>query len=535
MPIEIEITSGSGRFAGLKSNITSYSQTEEATPLAAGDSSGGVGTLQFGAIETPESPWLQGAHIDLRDTGNGLTRGIVRNISSTDGPLSVNADSIISLSNVTRYIAPFDGTLGDAFEYYLSLVDITTDFLVDISIASRPVVFPGGNSDVWLWLKQMCVAQQVEIALVYGNIVLRPARANTSNIVRATTLGWAIDSRSAARTVEVNYYNSAHVTDAIVYPVPSQPDPSILQVDANEELAPVIITLDTHLSSVNQPTQVTAISPNPYTGTTGQYVVVGNDGLPIPPAQWTANGGSLTVEIGEQPNQLIIRLKGSSDTQYAPFRIAESSGDSTFYSALYITGDGTQTTKDSIILHTGASEGTTQQLVGVTVDNPLISTRSQAATAGLLAVNMYAGTKLTMSGTAVRVNRAGSGGQYAGPTIALFNANTTGDRPAISDFNTYWTGKTFSEFNDYYNSLVTSNYDNQQFGNAAGSRIRYRDAYYRMTSATITQEALTNMAAIRDTIIADHNETWDGQTIAEWNAEWAGRTFNEYDVRPLMP
>lgn len=69
-----------------------------------------------------------------------------------------------------------------------------------------------------------------------------------------------------------------------------------------------------------------------------KYCVVGKDNKPITPAQWYAEGGSVHVELGDEPNQLKVRVTGMDNKRLAPFRLAESDGQND-YSSLRIFAD----------------------------------------------------------------------------------------------------------------------------------------------------------------------------------------------------
>lgn len=69
-----------------------------------------------------------------------------------------------------------------------------------------------------------------------------------------------------------------------------------------------------------------------------KYCVVGKDNKPITPAQWYAEGGSVSVGLGDEPNQLKVRVTGMDNNRLAPFRLAESDGQND-YSSLRIFAD----------------------------------------------------------------------------------------------------------------------------------------------------------------------------------------------------
>lgn len=531
--IEVSILTGSGSFQGSKANLTHYSSSEEATPLAAGDSRGGVGTVEFGATEEPETKWLNGSDIELIDTGNGVVRGRIRNLSSSNLQARISADSLLALTNVERQSGPFVGTLEDGFRNMASLAGLEGSVQVQASLASRAVVWPGWSGNLWHNLKLMCQAEQVEISAVYGRIVLREARSNTSTLMRQSDSSWNISTRAAARAVEVNYYNTEYRSSGMFYPVASsQSEPSVYTVSAGETLDPILITVDGWIETLDQPVALSSIGPD-YAGTSA-YVVTGNDGLVIPPAQWADWGGSVTVSIGEDSSQLSIQVQGPTAPdaqQYSPYRLAMSSGANIHYPALYISGSGLFTDVETLTLYTGASGDNTQEEIGITVESPWIRTREQAYRAGMLTVAQFTSSSFSVQGSAVRMNREGSGSEFANPPISAFNE--AAGVATIADFNAEWAGQTFADFNDFWRSTVIDQYDNQQFGNVAGSRIRREDAWHRVLTAQVGPGG-TSFTAEIDTLISDFNAQFAGESISDFNQRWTGKLFREFDVRPLM-
>jgi hypothetical protein len=119
-------------------------------------------------------------------------------------------------------------------------------------------------------------------------------------------------------------------------------------------------TVNATFVTINQPVcveQITRTFPNPYTGTTGQFVIVGIDDLPIKPQEWNDNGGSLTVELVDENGEalppgeveLVIKapkltgLPKASDPNeiaFAPYKIGVESSGEAEYPALWLTGTG---------------------------------------------------------------------------------------------------------------------------------------------------------------------------------------------------
>lgn len=210
-----------------------FSVQEAATPLAAGDSSGQVGTISFSIPQpdpdvVPNHPinlfgpnYLLGKHVRLDDTRKGFTLGTVSQARRTQRSALIEVTAISRLGELNIYnvqAQPFVGTLDDAFQYYLSLANITYDFAVDPSIATRPVIFPGWNGELWYHLKQMAVAVDCDISLVSGVILLRPIRARVATRGRDIDRTFSVGGGSLAQNIEIINYDNRVITDELVYP-----------------------------------------------------------------------------------------------------------------------------------------------------------------------------------------------------------------------------------------------------------------------------------------------------------------------------
>lgn len=514
---------------GDASNLKSYSVQEDSTPIDPGSSFGGVGQITVQANEARDSVLLLGEVI-LNDGVRGKTTGTVRNVASTNGDLTITADSILGLLNSDHTVQPYFGNFAGAIQYYCDLVGIPNDVTVEQSLAGRQVVFPGWTGNVWVHVKQMLSAQEVEMALVYNRVIVRPLRTIVANTDRTITSSWSADNQNAAKKVEVYYYNNSYTVDAEVYPRAGE-EATIYQVDANET---IVITeqINGSLTSINQPTVVDFVNDATYAGTGGVYSVSGNDGLPITAAQWQGQGGSVRVRITEDPSIIEINIHGASMPEYAPYRIAMSSGSSNFYNSLHVTGTGVVWDKQKITLPTGATSAVTGEEVGITVDNPFISTPSQAYSLGGRTAAAYAGLNYTISGTSFDINRDDASRDLIQATIADFNDSVSAGTP-ISEFNTEWAGQTIEDFNAYWQATVDNLWANQLFGNAAGARVLTPDANFRIDTATTTEASVQYTASL-DTLISDFNDKWPaGTTIAQFNAAQAGKFLKDFSMIPL--
>lgn len=526
--IEVSVI-GPGAFHGRKSSLSSYSVDEAITPLDASQASPGVGTLSFGAVENPDTIFIMDNGVELRDGARGLATGTVRAVTTSDGALSVTADSILSLLNATKVALPFAGNFEGAIAYYLGLVNVSGGFLVQDEIAGMPVVLMGWRENVLTMISSLCTAYQVEMSVVYNNIVFRAPRANVAVVKRDSSRGWSIDRGSPAKTVEGYYYTTTEITNAVIYPSPLETPRNGFQVDSGEDLQPTRVQLSATPSSVNQPVAVNYLGPT-YSGTSGAYVVVGSDGIPIPAAEWNDRGGKVTVQIDpEAPDYLIIDIHGMSlpNDPRAPYVVGVmSSGENTNYSAFYITGSGVAYTQNKVSVSTGATN--TETDVGAVIDNRHITSLPQLLTSIQKAVLRYSGVNYVISGSATSLNRAGAGDEFATSKLAVFDTEFAGMKLSALDAMSW----TLAEFDQHYADLVTSQFDNQLFGNASGARVLRDDTWFRIDSATTTQESSTFSATI-DSLWSDFDLAWTGQKLSAWDTAWSGHKLRDWDVRPL--
>lgn len=533
--IRVEI-SGNGKFAGHSTNLESYSVTEDSTPTSPADSSGGTGTVSVTVNEDPSSNGtilLLNDEMVLEDSVKGTTSGAINSVSSNDGVATFSGDSRLGILNSTKFVPAATGTLEDVVGDILALADITSGIVVDPSIASIPVAVRGGTYQLWKFLGELCSAHEVEISLVSNNVVVRPLRTRIASLDRISSEQWAVQNAELAQYVDVNYYNYSEIVNGLVYPVGGwNPSVRIISVDAGQTVT-VNIPVDevnVSLSSLQQPTVQDTVARD-YVGPTSVYSVAGGDGLPIPAAQWTDQGGSLSVAIGADGQSIDVTLTGASEAEYAPYSIAVASGPSDYYSTLRLIGSGLAFDRQTLRVPTGAPAEKTAQEVGPTVDNPWIDTRHDAYGAALRAAGQYASARQTFSFDATLINRSSDTGSYTYPTFADFNAEYAGDD--FSDWNAAWSGQTFDQFRAYMFLQVQDDFENQVFGNVGGARVRYRDAWYRIRSTGINQDGIQGASAERDTIFSDFNAEYAGLTFADWNAIFDGYKFEDYSLIPL--
>lgn len=528
MAVTLTRTSGKGKFAGHKSNITDYTVQEDSTPLFGDDSSGGAGTLDVPATEVADSVLFVNNDIRLDDTQRGYTTGIARGVSSAAGVLTIKADSRLAKFVAERTAEPVSGTLRDVLEYYFSLVGIDDGYIIDASIGDRIVAYPAWTDNVWTRLKGICVAQQIEISLVSGNIVVRYPRERSAYMGRNSDVNWDITTDLAAY-VEVNYYNYEPIINSPVYPLTGDV-PSVITLGSEEE---AVIELDTNtsLTSIVQPSPTTTALLLISSSENSSYYIVHDGNSEMSGTAWTEAGGMITAEIDPEDNtRIILRLRAPFHPEDGSYRIATRATGDEFANSLRIAGSGIKFNKQVVVTATGANPNLVVDNQSQTIDNPSISTHEQAWTVAHNTATSFAGPKFTIDVASNGIHRAEDITSARYLTADEFNAEYAG--MTMAQFNTAHAGTTMDDFNEVYEEQFEDDFENQAFGNVAGARVPYRYNLFRIRTATLTPESI-DYTAERDIMATDFNSVYAGLTMDEFNAMWEGMTFDEFSVMPL--
>lgn len=502
-----------------------YSVVEDSTPVDPSDSTGGYGQISTSLRDSKGAKALLGKRLDLTDGQQGETTGVIRGLTGNGLSASVTADSRLALTAVTRQAQPFVGTLGGALRYYLGLCGITAGIVIDDSLEDVPVSLLGWNAVVYDQLKRLGPVHRFEMSLVSNNIVFRPVRGRIAVNYRNTPAPqWALDEAGLAQSVEGYSYGTRAGTD-LAYPTGGWNDDVTVYVVEAGQSVDIDIPLEASLSAVEQPTCVSFVDRNH--SETSVYSVTGNDGIAIQPAQWIAGGGSVSVAIGEDTRSLMVTIKASSETRYAPYRIAVSAGTSDWYSSLRIRGTGVFFTKTKMTLPACLDTDRAPQEVGVTVDNEFFENDEQLFHALMWSAARYSSARQTINVTSKGINRRGESGSARYPTIgdveSEFGSATIGERYAQ-------LGPTIGDWNATLFALVRDDFENQAFGNVSGARVLDDNCWYRIRTATLGPASITYQAEWDNTI---DDVTVPGETIGEWNARWAGKTIGEYNLGPV--
>lgn len=525
-----------------------FSVQESATPLAAGDSSGAVGTFTVSIpqpdpyAETAKSSLLtalgptglQDLPVRLSDTRKGFTLGRVTSSSPNmgSGTIQLSVDSRLADLNIYHVQAPpIVGTLAEAFAAYLAIAEITEDYYVDPAIASRQVVFPGWHGELWYHLKQMAVAMDCDISLVSGIIVLRPIRTRVATRGRDVDRSLSAGGGSLAQFVEVYQYNNRVIENELVYPPGGWTEEIPVITVASGEYIEETLELSASVTSISQPVMQEFVSRDH--DSSSVFTVVGDDGFPITAAAWQAWGGYLWVDINEDTTSLTVKIQAPSGlynrdgAEIQTYGIALSSDTGTGrYSTLRIIGSGVAFLKELRRVPTGIPQTQAASEVGATVDNPFLSTSEEVNRAAARAAREYNGTAMRLSGTVISVNQLGDTGTLVSSTYGDVEAELSG--MSYEDVEEMFDGFTYEEVVRSFNEGRESEFENQVFGNVNGARVWDEPSrrWYRIRSATITPGTI-GFEAEDDLNYEDMFPVWEGKTYEQVEEMYEGLTYKQ--------
>jgi len=514
------------RIADKPIEVLSYTVSEDATPLDPGSMEGGYGEIRLEGLAYPDDILLKGKEVRFVDTVRGRTSGQIVELSSADELLTVTADSILGLLNSWHDVPPVDGNFNDLVSTWFDVVGIDLPIQFEDGLATEPVAVPGSVDNLWDNMKMFLSAHQIEMSLVGETIIFRRPHKFEAFTEKTIRRGWTMGGGDSARKVEVTYYTNTPFYNEEYYPARLNEEETIMQVNAFEEVEYVIQTMASVFELPTEDIPVVDYVPNAPVSSS-QYSVVGNDDLPVPAAQWIDGGGSLRLEKHPtDPLSIVVKLRGAGISHLGPFRIAMSSGASNYYNSLRLVGSGVAVSPEVIEIHTGASQNSTGTDIGITVENPFISSLTQAYNAGIRTAGAYSGQLVSIEGEALDINRRHiSGSAVTLDTVSEYLSGT------IDSFNAEFSGQSLDEASEFFLTLGEE-FAVQAFGNATGARVYYHDAYYRIGQAHFAPGTMDYTATI-DTLVADFNEVWEGETLNNFSAEWGDKMLQDLSVMPL--
>lgn len=420
--------------SGLQFDVIDHSINIDSTPLDSADASGEVGSFTLTLLRPefvlPDSlENFVDEEVEVIDGDRSFLGGVVSNVTETDhATLVLTGELALGAFNIRNVIMPpYAGSLEGLINLYLGTrLKAGSNITVDPAIASREMVVPGWKGELWLHVKMLCAAQSVEF--IYpstGEAVLRPVRHIEGRTLTSTDINRDTSATDLAQYVEVKEYNSVWVENQIFYPPGGwSEDTQILSLNAGETVE-FNLELNGSVESVQPLTMVTYVAKDKVNESV--FAIVGDDGFPIEPQMWTDFGGHVDLEVGDDSRHLILTvtapegLPKDNGEEIQSFAIAMASGDSSpRYSSLRIVGTGVWFDNDEPVrFPTGVAAADNQEFelgeeVGVTIDNPFLSTRALVATAVYRAAKKYVGYNSTIGGTVQRLSDAATFMEDAG-------------------------------------------------------------------------------------------------------------------------
>lgn len=501
MPTTLTNSTGSGTI--VPNSVMSFSYTEDVTSLEPQNLTGGAGQVTFTAEAASQSDVSENLHpsskllinntMSLYNDQFGTVSFIGKTLSVTDKLVSVTGNTLQSRLNVDKTAPPHGGggsTLWTAIIAYCALVGVTPTIssALQQTLDNIDVNFIGWQGNVWEHLKMLCAAVSLsdtdniglEMYINEDELVFRQAKTTVINlneyIIEKTLSITSVDSSQAQN---ISYYATTYGVNKVI----AEQDRTDLtaatknvtiddqmQVDPGETLVKRF-KVNCSLETVNQPVVVSQISTLPYIGTTGEYVVVGSDDLPIQPSQWAAQGGSLTVSLTENPNEIELVIVSPPATELptaadpavvtlGPYKIGVESSGGEDYPALYITGTGVFFEKSSKVFDTGASAEFTSDDTSSEIDNLFFNSKFNLSTRGVAAAQAVCGPNIELSmsvadglafGTSVGSLFFDGDNKYRIKSISFSQDNASLSASAcasFTDFNGVWSGQDFDAFSD---------------------------------------------------------------------------------------
>lgn len=519
--------SGSGKIED--NSLISFSYSEDVTSLEPSDLTGGVGQVTFSGIVVkdevlgntrPASKFLINNTLLLNDENYGSVTFQVKSASVGNQVVNGTGNTIHERLNVDVTAGPHGGTgstLWTAILYYCSLVDIVPSISSSLQtdLDAIAVNFIGWQGNLWEHLKMLCAGVSIdasdnvglEMFINNNTLTFREAYTQATDVSDyIEEINLAIDSSDSSKSFEVTQYVTSYGVNKVIRQEERQDltgatenvtISDTMQVDAGETLVKRF-KINASLESIKQPVAVSEISiiPFPETASDGEYVIVGSDDLPIDPQQWEDQGGSLTVSITENPNEIELVIVAPpapslpladdpTELTLAPYKIGVESSGEAEYPALYIVGTGVFFEKKTKTFLTGADDDFTSKESSTSIDNPFITTANNLASRGVAAAQAN-----------------------CGPNISL-------------------------------NISVS---EGVAFGSTIGGVIKHESAKYRITGIQFSDSG-ASITAVGCTKFSDFQSTWgNSATIANFNAVVLDPTtypddslsFNEFSVSPLI-
>lgn len=529
------------RFFGLPTVHATWSLDEDATSVDRNMSPSGVPQATITGIGEGNIIGVKGKEIVADSTEYGRTALRVAATTQSAAGWSITANTALSDLNVVGTVKPlYQQPLTACMQRFFDAAKVGSSaykLQVDASLTGKLYTVPATNESVWVSLRRWLSANELDLCYVFDTLVLYPMRSHT---VRATDVvdDWTIsvEDGEQIKTIKTYVYNRTPFTKGIVYPPFSTAYPhsdkqfartdsiSTLSVGANE-VTEAEIELGAEVSAIGNPTHVLsipmkngAVALDTTAYPNGIYAVVGQDNKPITPAQWKAEGGSLTVELQPDGHTAKVTVVGMNNTNLGPFRIAESDGK-TDHPALYLVApSGQYVDIDMVTFDTGAVLGDEEQ----EIDNPAIDTLTKGYRAAQAAADRSLGCTVTLQWSGsdpVRSPYSDLAMDWAIKTPTARDATLFTGVPLPEKAEVKWPegttpAKIQSDLNEFMKDKATTEGRRQSFGRLAGSRFYLRGFWWRIATVSWSDSGVS-FTAEQDNTVEDLQRRY--ATINAWD------------------
>lgn len=410
----LTITTPAGKTSVYRMDAEDYSIGTDSMPLDLSNMAGSVGDFNV-RVQRPELEsifsefghrYLYGKRVRIL-TQRGTFYGTVTDADMTNRR-SVGIIGALALGPLNAYnvsAPPFTGMLGELIQLYIGLVaESAPSVSVDPAIGMRPVTYPGWAGDLWPMMKNLCAAHDIQITPQEdGSIHFGPGLDGEYHPVDYSQLHETGNPQTLARAVEVVRYKYDSFKDQLVYPAGGWSEEVENITVSPGDTVTYTLNLETSITDFVQPMHVDYVDR--MSADQSVYSIVDETGRTVTAADWKIAGGSVTFGIGPDRQSILMRISAPTRIMLDDINQAVQSytfgsrfGDaSSQYSTVRIIGSGVGISSTLLRIPTGVERELTGSEVGVTIDNPFISTMGQAGLAGLRAAITYAGQRAEVS------------------------------------------------------------------------------------------------------------------------------------------
>lgn len=472
----------------VQGNLEDFSFTVDIPRLDPSEMSGSTGNISMSTRPLPDYPFLRNQPLVIEDDLFGSASGRVSEVSESPEGLQITGETTLRRLNANIvYQAKINQSTQAAMNAALAPAGFTTSGLSNLDTQND---MPGWTGTILDFVKHFCSARNKEYYVDPANenvLVFRDIRTTSFSAKGVSAQRDTLNDQNLALTAQVIYREVMSATNESreFYPAFAESEPQILTVNPGETVE-YDIRVNGWFSSFNQPEVLDFVGPEERSNDVGAYCVVGSDGLPIMASQWVATGGSLRLQLTDDPSLVKVVLTappvqslkdpdGITD-RFGPYSIGATSGEGKFYNSLHITGQGIRYNVHTLTFPTGAVSDVTIEEVGAVIDNPFALDLATAYNLGVRAAQVFAGPSRTLA-----------------------------------------------------TSFVP---DSNQLPDTLGSRPVYNSTPFRIESVTVTPGGLT-ATATADSTLGELDVLWAGKTLGEYDTLWTTKTFNEQAAVPL--